>query len=136
MKQNSQIKAVSKASLAKESFSISVVDHNNFLSRSILSRAHCNQTQNYIYFNYVAMASEIKLPAVEEINQNRVSTTEKVVVCRGRSCRKYQAEQVWQNFKQKLPPQVELMSVPCLGQCGNGAMVVIDADNMLFNNNV
>ena len=71
------------------------------------------------------MASEIKLPAVEE-------KKEKVVVCRGRSCRKYQAEKVWSNFEQNLPPGVELMSVPCLGQCGNGPMVVIDADQTWY----
>ena len=79
------------------------------------------------------MTSEIKLPAVEEIENNKISPAkEKVVVCRGRSCRKYKAERVWQNFEQNLPPDVELMSVPCLGQCGNGSMVVIDADKTWY----
>ena len=78
------------------------------------------------------MASEVRLPAVEKSDRNNAPAKEKVVVCRGRSCCKYQAEKVWQNFEQNLPPDVELMSVPCLGQCGNGAMVVVDADKTWY----
>ena len=68
-----------------------------------------------------------QLPSVNEVDLSQQHIPkEKVVVCRGRSCRKYKAEQVFDNFKQNLPPDVELISVPCLGQCGNGAMVVVE----------
>lgn len=73
------------------------------------------------------MSSEIQLPSVNKVNLSQQHPSQKkVVVCRGRSCRKYKAEKVFDNLKQNLPPNVELMSVPCLGQCGNGAMVVVE----------
>ncbi|MEL6578914.1 MAG: (2Fe-2S) ferredoxin domain-containing protein [Cyanobacteria bacterium J06621_12] len=75
------------------------------------------------------MTSEIELPAV---NQIPVRNLERIVVCRGRSCRKYQAEEVFEQFKQNLPSHVELMSVPCLGQCGNGSMVVVESDQTWY----
>jgi len=44
----------------------------------------------------------------------------------GRSCRKYSSERVFTNFKENLPPNIELISVMCLGQCGNGSMVLVE----------
>lgn len=58
--------------------------------------------------------------------------SKKIVVCLGRSCRKYKAEKVWEYFQQNLPSDVELMSVPCLGQCGNGAMVVVEPEEIWY----
>ncbi|MGL5834994.1 MAG: (2Fe-2S) ferredoxin domain-containing protein [Waterburya sp.] len=83
------------------------------------------------------MTSEIELPAIAQDQTDSKSPSPgkvpiKVVVCRGRSCRKYQAEAVWDNFDQNLPPEVELMSVPCLGQCGNGSMVVIEPEQTWY----
>jgi (2Fe-2S) ferredoxin len=83
------------------------------------------------------MTSEIELPAIAQGQADLKSSSpeklpKKVVVCRGRSCRKYQAEAVWNNFSQNLPPDVELMSVPCLGQCGNGSMVVIEPEQIWY----
>ena len=77
--------------------------------------------------------SKINLPSTDlEKSSPAQISKQKVVVCRGRSCKKYQAEQVWQEFEQNLPPQIELMSVPCLGQCGNGAMVVIEPEQTWY----
>jgi (2Fe-2S) ferredoxin len=83
------------------------------------------------------MTSEVELPAIAQNQADLRSPSpenlpDKVVVCRGRSCRKYQAEAVWDNFAQNLPPEVELMSVPCLGQCGNGSMVVIEPERTWY----
>ena len=79
------------------------------------------------------MASEIQLPSTASLRSSDNSdSSEKIVVCLGRSCRKYKAQQVFDNFKQNLPLEVELMSVPCLGQCGNGAMVVVDSDKTWY----
>jgi (2Fe-2S) ferredoxin len=77
------------------------------------------------------MTSEINLPAIAH-SPSSPTSWQKVVVCRGRSCRKYQAQTVWHNFAQNLPPGVELISVPCLGQCGNGSMVVIEPDKVWY----
>ncbi|MEM8720276.1 MAG: (2Fe-2S) ferredoxin domain-containing protein [Cyanobacteria bacterium P01_G01_bin.39] len=60
------------------------------------------------------------------------AASKKIVVCRGRSCRKYNAEKVWEHFQQNLPSDVELMSVPCLGQCGNGAMVAVEPEKTWY----
>jgi len=79
------------------------------------------------------MASEIQLPSNKlQRSPSTSDSLEKIVVCLGRSCRKYQAREVFDNFKQNLPAEVELMSVPCLGQCGNGAMVVVDSDKTWY----
>ena len=80
------------------------------------------------------MGSQIQLPAPK--NQIQTSQTpssqEKIVVCRGRSCRKYQAEKVFKKFQDNLPSDVELMSVPCLGQCGSGSMVVVEPEQIWY----
>ena len=79
------------------------------------------------------MASEIQLPSTAlERSPDLTDSSEKIVVCLGRSCRKYYAQQVFDLFQQNLPTDVELMSVPCLGQCGNGAMVVVDSDKTWY----
>ncbi|WP_019508404.1 ferredoxin [Pleurocapsa sp. PCC 7319] len=54
------------------------------------------------------------------------SKLQKLLVCLGRSCRKYNSEQVFNNFKRNVPPNTELISIGCLGQCGNGPMVLVE----------
>ncbi len=79
------------------------------------------------------MSSEIQLPSVNKVDLSPSQQPKnKVVVCQGRSCRKYHAEKVFSNFQQNLPTDVELMSVPCLGQCGNGTMVVVEFDQTWY----
>lgn len=56
----------------------------------------------------------------------------KIIVCRGRSCRKYDSQKVFNKFQQNLPPDTELISVPCLGQCGNGPMVLVESDQIWY----
>ena len=67
-----------------------------------------------------------------QLPNNFASSSPKLIVCRGRSCRKYDAEQVFNNFQQNLPPDTELISVPCLGQCGNGTMVLVESDRTWY----
>lgn len=77
--------------------------------------------------------NNINFPPTNQVNLSPSNVSKvKIVVCLGRSCRKYSAEQVWHNFQQKLPSGIELMSVPCLGQCGNGAMVVIEPEGIWY----
>ena len=75
------------------------------------------------------MKSEVQLPSV---NKNQRSPEQRIIVCRGRSCRKYNSERVWENFKRDVPTDVELISVPCLGQCGNGPMVLVESDRTWY----
>ena len=72
------------------------------------------------------MESELHLPL------NTQDSAAKIIVCRGRSCRKYNSEKVFNTFKQSLPPDTELISVPCLGQCGNGPMVLVESDRVWY----
>ncbi len=83
------------------------------------------------------MASEIQLPrSTSRIQPERDSPKSRpqrrIVVCRGRSCRKYQAEQVFDKFGASLPEDIELLSVPCLGECGNGSMVVVEPEHIWY----
>ena len=79
------------------------------------------------------MASEIELPSINQLNTSQTATSEeKIVVCRGRSCRKYKAEKVFDKFQENLPSDIKLMSVPCLGQCGNGPMVVVEPEQTWY----
>lgn len=56
----------------------------------------------------------------------------KVIVCQGRSCRKYGSEGVLVAFRINLVPGVEVVSCGCLGQCGNGPMVLVEPDQIWY----
>ena len=75
------------------------------------------------------MKHELELPSIDETTS---FSKRAVIVCQGRSCRKYKAKKVFDNFKQHLPSDVELISVPCLGQCGNGSMVLIEPETVWY----
>lgn len=77
------------------------------------------------------MKSELQFPLTNKARSSP-NSAEKMVVCRGRSCRKYNSEAVFAKFKQNLPPNVELISAPCLGQCGNGPMVLVESDQTWY----
>ena len=78
-------------------------------------------------------ASELDLSSIAatESSQERSHPTT-IVVCRGRSCRKYDAAKVFEQVKQQLPPEMELISVPCLGQCGNGPMILVESEQVWY----
>ncbi len=78
------------------------------------------------------MESAFELPSINEHTSQKPESTKQVIICRGRSCRKYNAEEVLENFKQNLPTDVESIAVPCLGQCGNGPMVLVRADETWY----
>ena len=56
----------------------------------------------------------------------------KVIVCQGRSCRKYNANGVLVAFRAKLIPEVEIIPCACLGQCGNGPMVLVEPEQIWY----
>ena len=56
----------------------------------------------------------------------------RLIVCLGRSCRKYSSERVFANFKANLPPNIELISAMCLGECGNGSIVLVEPDQVWY----
>ncbi|MDJ0636781.1 MAG: (2Fe-2S) ferredoxin domain-containing protein [Xenococcaceae cyanobacterium MO_188.B29] len=56
----------------------------------------------------------------------------KVLICQGRSCRKYGAERVLIAFRVNLVPGVEITPCGCLGQCGNGPMVLVEPEQIWY----
>lgn len=47
------------------------------------------------------------------------------LVCQNRTCRKQGAAQVLKTLRAIAPNTVNVVSTGCLGQCGNGPMVVV-----------
>lgn len=57
----------------------------------------------------------------------------RVIVCLGRSCRRYNSEKVLAAFKQQdLSVPIELNTAKCLGQCGNGPMVLVEPEAVWY----
>ena len=56
----------------------------------------------------------------------------KVLICQGRSCRKYDSEGVLIAFRVNLVPGVEIIPCGCLGQCGNGPMVLVEPEQIWY----
>lgn len=53
------------------------------------------------------------------------SITRQVLICQYKSCRKNGAEQILAAFQAQTLPNVDFKPVRCLGQCGNGPLVLI-----------
>ncbi|MDJ1170964.1 (2Fe-2S) ferredoxin domain-containing protein [Roseofilum sp. BLCC_M154] len=56
---------------------------------------------------------------------NETKPTKQVRVCQHQSCRKLGATQVLEAFELYPVEGVEVIAVHCLGQCGNGPMVLV-----------
>ena len=52
-------------------------------------------------------------------------SSKKVLVCQNRTCRKQGSPQVLAAFQAEPIPDVIIEATGCLGQCGNGPMVII-----------
>lgn len=61
-----------------------------------------------------------------------VNYQKKVIVCLGRACRKYHSQQVCDAFKASLDDKAELIPINCLGQCGNGPMVLVEPEEIWY----
>lgn len=48
-----------------------------------------------------------------------------VLICQNRTCRKFGSQKILAAFLANSVPNVEVKGVGCLGQCGNGPMVLI-----------
>jgi (2Fe-2S) ferredoxin len=58
-------------------------------------------------------------------NEDQVKSTECVQICQHRTCRKQGAEKVIAAFNSLAVPNVTVKGSGCLGQCGNGPMVLM-----------
>jgi (2Fe-2S) ferredoxin len=55
-----------------------------------------------------------------------------VLICQGRTCRKYGSKKVLEAFLAESIPNTKVIGCSCLGQCGNGPMVAIEPDGVWY----
>ena len=55
-----------------------------------------------------------------------------VLICQGKTCRKGEAAKVLAAFQAIAPEDVEIIASGCMGQCGNGPMVVVLPDQVWY----
>jgi (2Fe-2S) ferredoxin len=55
-----------------------------------------------------------------------------IKVCQHRSCRRFGAVAVLAAFQQQAVAGVEVQAYSCFGQCGNGPMVLVLPDQVLY----
>lgn len=55
-----------------------------------------------------------------------------VLVCQNRTCRKQGATKVLAAFKKLSGSEVEVVASSCLGQCGNGPMVLVMPEKVWY----
>ncbi|WAL58813.1 (2Fe-2S) ferredoxin domain-containing protein [Thermocoleostomius sinensis] len=56
-----------------------------------------------------------------------------VLVCQHQACRKAGARQVFALFQTSPLPDVAIVPVQCLGECGNGPMVLVLPERIWYN---
>ncbi|MEG4984511.1 (2Fe-2S) ferredoxin domain-containing protein [Microcoleus sp. BR0-C5] len=54
-----------------------------------------------------------------------IQSSRQVLVCQNRTCRKQNSAKVLAAFQKLSPSEVEVVASGCLGQCGNGPMVLV-----------
>ncbi|AFY81501.1 (2Fe-2S) ferredoxin domain-containing protein [Oscillatoria acuminata] len=59
-------------------------------------------------------------------------TPKRVLICTNRTCRKQGSQKVLAAFQSLPIPDVTIESSSCLGQCGNGPMVLILPDEIWY----
>lgn len=63
----------------------------------------------------------------------KISSPHAIVICHHRTCRKQGSPKVLAAFAAiALPPEVEVIASGCLGQCGNGPMVLLLPSEILY----
>ncbi|MEG3923269.1 (2Fe-2S) ferredoxin domain-containing protein [Microcoleus sp. D3_18a_C4] len=60
-------------------------------------------------------------------------SSRQVLVCQNRTCRKQNSAKVLAAFQQLSPSEVEVVASSCLGQCGNGPMVLVLPEEVWYN---
>ena len=69
----------------------------------------------------------------ESISENDFTTTKKVLICQSKTCSKQGAAKVLAAFEAHPVPDVTITASVCLGQCGQGPMVLVQPDKVWYN---
>lgn len=60
------------------------------------------------------------------------SPQNQVLVCQNKSCKRTKAEAVLRAFQAQTLPDWDIVPTACLGQCGNGPMVLVLPDHVWY----
>ncbi|CAD5933139.1 hypothetical protein PCC9214_01420 [Planktothrix tepida] len=55
-----------------------------------------------------------------------------VLICQNRTCHKQGSDKILVLFKDESPPDVQIQGIGCLGQCGNGPMMIVLPDEVWY----
>ncbi|MBD2182939.1 (2Fe-2S) ferredoxin domain-containing protein [Planktothrix sp. FACHB-1355] len=69
----------------------------------------------------------------ERALQNDSTTSKKVLICQSKTCSKQGAAKVLAAFEEHPVAGVTIASTVCLGQCGQGPMVLIQPEKIWYN---
>ena len=61
-----------------------------------------------------------------------MSSIKKVLICQNTACAKAGAKEVLVAFQDSLVPNVKIIPSSCLGQCGNGPMVLVEPEQVWY----
>lgn len=61
-----------------------------------------------------------------------IESSRRVLVCQNRTCRKQGAAKVLAAFQKLSDPEVEVVASSCLGQCGNGPIVLVMPEKVWY----
>jgi (2Fe-2S) ferredoxin len=61
-----------------------------------------------------------------------IESSRRVLVCQNRTCRKQGAAKVLEAFEKLLGSEIEVVASSCLGQCGNGPMVLVIPEEVWY----
>ncbi len=68
----------------------------------------------------------------KSVNSSSIVSDRIILVCQGRCCRKDGSKQLLRLFQSQTPPNIQVISCGCLGQCGNGPNVLILPDKIWY----
>ena len=60
------------------------------------------------------------------------SSNKTVLICQNRTCRKQGSEKILQAFQQLPVENITVEGTGCLGQCGNGPMVLVQPEQVWY----
>jgi (2Fe-2S) ferredoxin len=82
----------------------------------------------------LSQPTPLQLPSRKDVNDApELIVCRTVLVCQHKACRKAGAKRVLAAFQASPPPNAAIEPVQCLGQCGNGPMVLVLPERVWYN---
>ena len=68
-----------------------------------------------------------------EVASTNLKQCNRVLICQGRSCKSLGSAEIFKAFKNYSPTDLDIIGSGCLGQCGNGPMVLVLPQEYWYN---